>query len=190
MAELALLFKNGPLSIGDITLDAVVTENHGHSLQVTEHPVEDGADITDHARVKPDSITLDCAVTDTPRGVEPSPGRSAGIWESLRLLMDKATLVSVVTTLRVYENMILENLSAPRTAKEAGGLRFTATLREIRVVQNKTSIVTVTRDPITKKKVSGGKQAAQEAADGTQKQKSWLKSSSDNTGLSSLLGLP
>lgn len=190
MADTSLLFKNGPLGIDDITIDAVVTETHGHQLQVTEHPVEEGADITDHARVRPDTITLDCAVTDTPRGSEPAPGRSAAIYEQLRLLMDTAKLVTVVTTLRVYESMVLESLSAPRTAKEAGGLRFTATLREIRVVQNKTSIVTVTREPIAKKKVSSGKQAAQEAVDGAQKQKSWLKNTGDSTGLSGLLGLP
>lgn len=170
MAETSLLFKNGPLSIDDITLDAVVSENHTSALQVTEHPVEAGANISDHARQMPDVVTLDIALSNTTKLGEHTPGRAIDIYEKLRLLQTNAELVTVVTTLRVYENMILENLSVPRTVKDAGGLRCTASLRQVRVVQNKTSIVEVTREPIAKKKVSDGKKAAKNAVDGAQKE--------------------
>lgn len=190
MAETTLLFRPGPLSIDDITLDAVVSETHTHSLQVTEHPVESGADITDHARVKPDVVTLDIVLSDIPTKGDPKAGRAAELYEKLRLLMDNAALVTVVTSLRVYESMILESLSAPKTVKESGGVRCTASLRQIRVVQNKTSVVTVTREPITKKIISRGKQAAKEAPDAAQKYQSTLKATSDSTGFSQKIGVP
>lgn len=165
-----------------IQIDATPTEQHGHSLQVTDHPVERGSDITDHARVKADSLTLDCCFSD---GAE--EGRSSDRYERLRLLQDNAVLLTVVTSLRVYENMLLENLSAPRTTKDAGGLRAIATFKQVRLVQNKTTVVTITKEPITKKKVSTGKQAAQQA--GASKESTILRGFSNSTGFSGLLGL-
>jgi hypothetical protein len=174
----SLVFNEGA---SFIQIDAAPTEQHGHSLQLTEHPVEKGSDITDHARVKADSLTLDCCLSD---GAD--EGRSSDTYERLRLLQDEATLLTVVTSLRVYDNMILENLSTPRTASYAGGLRFTAVFKQIRLVQNKTTIVSITKEPITKKKVSTGKQAAQQAAS---KESTILKTFSNSTGFSGLLGI-
>lgn len=161
-----------------MVIDATPQENHSHALQVTEHPVEQGADIADHARIKADVLSLECYLSDGA-----TPGRSSDLYERLRLLQDTATLITVITTLRTYERMILESLSAPRTAKEAGGLKLNANFKQIELVQNKTTVVTVTKDPITKKKVPTGKQPTQEAADGAQKQKSWAKQLKDSDAL-------
>jgi hypothetical protein len=181
MAEVSLLFNDGA---SFISIDATTQENHGHALTLTDHPVEQGADITDHARIKPDVLSLDCCLTD---GAE--PGRSSAIYERLRLLQDNAVLLTVLTSLRQYENLVLESFSVPRTARDAGGVRFSASFKQVRLVQNKTTVVTVTKEPITKKKVSTGKNAAEEAKDGAQKEKTISKIFSDSTGLSSLLGL-
>ncbi len=174
----SLLFNEGS---SFIQIDATPTEQHGHALQVTEHPVESGSEITDHARIKADSLTLDGCFSD---GAD--VGHSSDIYERLRLLQDDAVLLTVITSLRVYENMILENISTPRTASSGGGLRFTAVFKQIRLVQNKTTVVSVTKEPITKKKVSTGKQAAQQAAP---KETTILRNFSNSTGFSGLLGL-
>jgi hypothetical protein len=181
MAEVSFLFDEGA---SFIVIDATPQENHTHALTLTDHPVERGADVTDHARVKPDILSLDCCLSD---GAE--PGRASAIYERLRLLQDNAVLLTVLTSLRQYENMVMESLSVPRTAKDAGGVRFSASFKQVRLVQNRTTVVTVTKEPITKKKVSTGKQAAQNAKDGAQKQATIAKTFSDSTGLSSLLGL-
>lgn len=167
-----------------LLIDATPSENHSHSLQVTEHPVEQGSDIADHARIKADVLTMDCYLSDGA-----NPGKSSDLYERLRLLQDTSQLLTVITKLRTYESMILESISAPRSAREAGGLHVALTFKQIELVQNKTTVVTVTRDPITKKKVSTGKQAAQLAKDGPQKEKTIAKQFSDSTGLSALMGL-
>ena len=48
---LTLLFKKKLTRIDTLELDAAIAEMHSGANEVTEHPVEDGGDITDHVRV-------------------------------------------------------------------------------------------------------------------------------------------
>jgi hypothetical protein len=52
--------------IGDIWIDVSVRESHEATADVTRHPVEEGADITDHIRPEPRTITIDGIVTNHP----------------------------------------------------------------------------------------------------------------------------
>jgi hypothetical protein len=52
--------------IEGIWLDAVISELHSMQSDVTEHPVEEGVDVSDHIRPKPNEIRLECKVTNTP----------------------------------------------------------------------------------------------------------------------------
>lgn len=54
------------LTIGTIWIDVSISEKHSLSADVTEHPVEDGANITDHVRPQPRVIQLEGLVTNHP----------------------------------------------------------------------------------------------------------------------------
>ncbi len=58
----------GPTLIGDLALDCTVTETHTATSTVTEHPVESGANITDHIRPDPVQLSITGIVSDTPIG--------------------------------------------------------------------------------------------------------------------------
>lgn len=49
-------------------LDATVKENFQATAEPTQHPVEAGADITDHVILKPKSLSISGIVTETPLG--------------------------------------------------------------------------------------------------------------------------
>ena len=49
-----------------INIDATLSEVHSAEVELTQHPVETGADITDHARPKPREIRIDGFVTNSP----------------------------------------------------------------------------------------------------------------------------
>jgi len=49
-----------------INVDATLSEVHSAEVELTSHPVETGADITDHARPKPREIRIDGFVTNAP----------------------------------------------------------------------------------------------------------------------------
>lgn len=55
-------------SIGTVVVDASVNEVHSLPATVTEHPVEQGADVTDHVRLQPLSLTIQGLITNNPIG--------------------------------------------------------------------------------------------------------------------------
>jgi len=57
---------NRHVEIGDIWIDVSVREGHALTADVTEHPVEAGADVADHIRPMPATIDIDGAVTNHP----------------------------------------------------------------------------------------------------------------------------
>lgn len=62
MADLALLYGPGGL----IQMDAVISEGHEGSSDVTEHALERGVAITDHVQGKPRRLEIVGVVTDWP----------------------------------------------------------------------------------------------------------------------------
>jgi hypothetical protein len=215
MAEVTLLFSPALSQIDTIVLDATVSELHTIDSEITEHPVEEGAAVADHHRAKPDVITLEGIISNTPinRGqsrrvassfgesfettadqdaIAGQPGYAEQAYLALKDLRDTSKLVSVITPLRTYESMLLQTVTIPRNVKTGDALRFTAVLKQVRLVKNKTTTQTVAAEPKAHKKTSTGKQSAKEltGGDGEAKRSSWARGLSDSAGLSSMLGLP
>lgn len=55
--------------------DVVTTETHESILSITSHPVEEGSDVTDHARLEPERITVEGYVTNVPSIRNPGAGQ-------------------------------------------------------------------------------------------------------------------
>lgn len=53
-------------ALGVVRLDAVQTENPEDVLSITDHPVEQGANVVDHAREEPTRITIEGLVSSIP----------------------------------------------------------------------------------------------------------------------------
>lgn len=53
-------------TFGELTLDATISETTDITAEATEHPVEEGVNVTDHVRPGLLRIQLDCIVTNTP----------------------------------------------------------------------------------------------------------------------------
>jgi hypothetical protein len=213
MAEINLLFQPTFTTIDTLVLDASISESHNSDVDVTEHAVEVGANIADHARVKSAQVTIEGVVSNTPinraqarRIVESfgttietsnpqdqlagQPGYAEQAFAQLELIRDTSKIIQIVTGIKTYTDMLLTNLSVPRNAQIGESLRFTATFKSVRLVKNQTTSQTVTSTPQGKKKTTTGKQSAKSAADSEAKERTWLRTLSDNTGLTSTLGLP
>jgi len=123
------------VKIGDIYLDASIREGHKLSGKITSHPVETGIDVTDNYRVDPRAISISGIITNTP--LEPLPGstdRVADTWATLQSYFDNSEVINIVTSLKVYESMVLTSLSVTRDAKSSQVLNFTADAKELRFV--------------------------------------------------------
>jgi len=61
-----LLWKDDQGNLHAIGVDAVKTHSDERTAQVTQHPVEDGADVSDHVIHNPDVVTFEIMHSDTP----------------------------------------------------------------------------------------------------------------------------
>lgn len=170
----------GPTMIGDLALDCTVTETHTATSTVTEHPVESGANITDHIRTDPVQLSITGIVSDTPIGSrqvqrsiavggasvqvtqqEPptsTTGYGRAAWAKLDAIRTAAKPVKVVTRDKTYDSMALVSLSVPKESKTGGALYFTAQFKQIRIVYNRTTKVVVAKATKSHKKQDTGKQ--------------------------------
>jgi hypothetical protein len=142
MAESArFIFSKGiPKQIGPIIVNAFLAEDHTRRSSTTTYPVEDGADISDHIRNEPLNINI--------RGMIEAVGDGTNILESfnsLNYLMDSKTLFSVITGLKVYENMHMNSLNINRTVLNGGSLPFSARFSQITKVQSQAVAIAISQ---------------------------------------------
>lgn len=123
--------------------DAILKVDHSSKIKMTEHPVEQGAAITDHAYVEPRSLTLEIGMSDVCTSFVDGQfmqksSRSISAYEALKQLQVSKIPLKVYTRLDVYENMLIETITSPDDYTTMFGLRATIGLREIIVVTTNT----------------------------------------------------
>jgi len=125
------------LPYGALELDASIEETHSASNEVTQYPVETGVDITDHVRRQPDRLTIRGIVTDHPLvfGGALRSGRSLEAYQTILTMVDEAQLISVVTSLRQYQNMVIESVEVPRNPQRGAAVEMVIALRELKTAQ-------------------------------------------------------
>ncbi len=146
MAVLEVIFGVPTLAqIGVLTLDASLEETHTSASEVTEHPVEEGTNISDHIRRLPETLVINGVVTNhplflLPSFTAPSPiqgdnlalsDRVKAAYDKLKEIHDAGTIVRVVTSLRDYTNMAITGFSVLRNAPNGDVLNATISMREI-----------------------------------------------------------
>lgn len=160
--------------IGGLTFDAVVSEQHTATLEVTDIPVESGVSITDHAYVKPYQLVIEAGVSSTPLRNTGDPygtgdARVANAHDALLKLQASREPFDVQTGLKLYSNMILQEISTMQDKDTSSVLAFRATLREIIFVNTETvkyppRKAGTTKNQAGKKKQSGEKQGKEQNA--------------------------
>jgi hypothetical protein len=130
---LSLLFgkKYEKTSVGGIFLDATLNENHQYNSRVTNYPVEDGRIISDHVINEPETVQITGIVTDTPISLLTSFNRSVDAFNRLVRLHTNRELVTVVTGIKVYTNMVMTSLQVPKNVQTGQSLTFIIDLQKV-----------------------------------------------------------
>ncbi|MCM1059470.1 MAG: hypothetical protein NC452_04175 [Eubacterium sp.] len=123
-------------SIGGLAFDAVLKTDHTSKVTATSHPVESGANISDHAFVEPAEISFEVGVSDceTGNGTFGSGNRSQEAFSELIKLQNSRQLITVVTRFKTYRNMLIINVSVPDDYTTMFALKANILLREIPIV--------------------------------------------------------
>jgi hypothetical protein len=157
--------------IQELVLDASIDEQHKYTNKVSRFPIEDGSTITDHIINEPVAITMQGFITNTPVLEADSSVARTGYaanrvdtaFEALISIFTKKEIVTIVTGLMTYSNMVLVSLTVPRNKTIGDTLRFTADFQEIKIV----TLETVSYEKV-KKVYEANKQAAQKVGNGNQ----------------------
>ena len=190
-----LVYNATPTKLGSLEVDCTLTETHTADVDVTEHPVESGAAMSDHIRPKQEAFTMSGLFSGTPnptegtsRVVDVQAGgdvfklttnvseaeekkaatRLEEARDALYRIKNGAELITVVTGLKVYENMAMKSLSIERDGRTGISLRFTASFVQVETVELKTTRINeVVSEAKAKKKVIDGPKATSTGPDQT-----------------------
>lgn len=143
-----------------------IRSTHDRSGELTKHPVEKGAQISDHFIRGTFQLMLELMVTDTPlddgtvdtddgtvTGASGAsslarPGYSIEFLHRLHQLWEDAQLMTVVTAARTYDNMVLVSISdAVDVNVGINAKRITCRFEEVVVVVAKVTAPILTADP-------------------------------------------
>jgi hypothetical protein len=124
------------LSIGELVFDAILKTDHTSKLTATSHPIENGANITDHAFIEPAEISIEIGMTDCN-----GDGVSNDMFTSLQNLQRSRERIDVVTRYKSYTNMLIISMSVPDDFTTMNALKAMLFLREIPVVGTQTVAV-------------------------------------------------
>lgn len=163
-------FKKAGASAILLQLDAGISERHSYRNRVTKYPVEEGLDITDHIKQEPESFVLEGIVSNSPIAqipflsdynaiVNQGNDRVMSSYEALLLIAGrkmvkeptmtgadentatKPLVVDIAANLRVFNDMVIEDLDFDFDAKTGDALPFKATA--CRIVKVSTSETTI-----------------------------------------------
>ncbi len=158
--------------IGELELDAIVSERHNFSSEITEHPVESGSVIADHIYNKPISIDLDCIITNTPMtwvgltAFDSFQRFNAGenndfseiAFKKIEEIFKKREPITIATSLKSYDNMVLESLSVERGGGTSSSLHFNCAAKQIRIVDQLLVKISKAKNPRAQPKQKKGLQ--------------------------------
>lgn len=127
-------------NIGGLFFDGIMSTETEEQLTITSHPVQSGANISDHAYREPTRITMEIIMSDVMASRQPGQfnsffNKSVSAYQRLLDLQRSRIPVSVTTRLGTYKNMLIETVSAPDDVSTRDGLRCSVALREVLVAK-------------------------------------------------------
>ncbi|WP_145498550.1 phage baseplate protein [Yersinia bercovieri] len=150
MDILSAIFRQQTRKIGLLVPSVIIAEKHQDALEITEHPVEVGAAVNDHAYKRAAEVTmevgfagggslLDFVDTST---IGLSLGKSPEeVYQELRELQESREPIDVITGKRKYSNMLIRAIEVTTDKTSENVLMCVLTLRE--VILSQTESVTV-----------------------------------------------
>jgi hypothetical protein len=149
---------------------------------MTEHPIEEGANITDHAFVEAKVVSIELAMSDAATYLDSSFGGdtpSINAFEKLVELQEERQPLTITTRLKTYENMLIETITAPDDFKTMFGMKATVGLREIFVASTATVAMPDRSSAAPQKTGATSKGTVQPAGEATADNRSTLRKAAD-----------
>ncbi len=148
---------------GTIIPNVVVEEDHNDSMAITEHPVEIGAPIADHAYLRPAEVKVRCGWSPSAPALDGvlgtilpitqgllsginqlfngGPDYLQSVYQALLALQATREPFTLVTGKRRYENMLIESLGVTTDRSTEYVLSVNIAFRQVIIVYTTTTTV-------------------------------------------------
>lgn len=155
--------------IGDLVLDAALSEDIDLSSTVTKNPIENESSVADHIYLNPISVKMTGSITDSSfdiissvnnlstlasnisnsiRGVKQRSLKQSTAYEILKDTWQKKSVVSIVNYLDSFDNMVIENLRFPTNQQTGDRLYFEVDLVQITTADVETVNISGNAKPV------------------------------------------
>ncbi|SPP31645.1 hypothetical protein ARAF_0787 [Arsenophonus endosymbiont of Aleurodicus floccissimus] len=151
MDMLSTLFSQRSRKIGLLVPDVIISEKSQDTLKITEHPIELGAEIADHAYKRPAEVMMEVGFSsggslldfwDTAK-VGIRAGLSAQeIYQQILALQASRQPFDVITGKRKYQNMLILAIEVTTAKHTEIVLMAILTLRELNITQTQKARIT------------------------------------------------
>lgn len=125
-------------NIGGFVADVTIEEDHTDELVVTEHPVERGAAITDHAYKRPSQVVINVGWSNSSLAALGNPFYVQLVYSAILALQESRVPFTITTGKRVYENMLITRISARTDEKSENALMASIECREVIIADTQT----------------------------------------------------
>lgn len=148
-----LFYRTEGYRVGDVQLDLILDEHHEQNAQVTENPLQDGRAVSDGIYVELRDGTLTGLVSNhsikhaTPPDVQSAESlleqakdfklenRAKKVWEDLKKVQQDKQLVTIVTALEVYEDVVITHIETDRNGDSGDALEIKVQFRQVQKVK-------------------------------------------------------
>jgi hypothetical protein len=125
-------------SIGGFVANATLEEDHHDEIEISDHPVEQGGNITDNAYKRPASVTITVGYTNSSLAAFGNPFYVQQVYAAFRDLQESLEPFEISTGKRIYDDMLIKRLSTKTDEKTANSMILIVECREIQIVSTET----------------------------------------------------
>lgn len=165
-----LAFNVPGVAVTSVELDATLSASHAGDVDITEHPLETGSNISDGARAKQRTVTLEGIISNNPLDAKPSDGAGAGrarrLFEALERVKDNGGVCTLTTPSRSYENVLIKQLSEDEDKKMGGAVKVKLSLTQVKLVRSQTVAIKKVSKPQHDPKKDKGPQVTKKGPKG------------------------
>lgn len=154
--HVCLFYPKEGYKVGSVELDLILDEDHSKLAQVTENPLQDGRSVSDGIFLELQEGSLTGLVTNHSVKIAEErakqlelqdsetlmaeaenyqlENRAKQAWVDLKAVMDAKQPVTIVTSLEVYDNVAITNISTGRNGDSGDALEIKVSFRQILTV--------------------------------------------------------
>lgn len=116
--------------------DAVMRVDHVQDMRITEHPVQNGSSIVDHAYLMPARVAMEIGMSDAMARYQANQytsaaSKSVSAYQTLLYLQSLRVPITLTTRLKQYQNMEIESIRAADDNRTLHALKALVSFRQI-----------------------------------------------------------